>query len=118
MNQSGSSGFVLVSLDARLIMDWEAFHNEFAKLFGFPGFYGRNMNAWIDCMSYLDEPQAQMTTVRLKPGEIVVLQLDHVDELRRQFPDGYNAVIECSAFVNYRKREVGEPPVIALAFCN
>jgi RNAse (barnase) inhibitor barstar len=108
---------VLVNLDTRGIRDWETFHDEFCKLFGFPGFYGRNMNAWIDCMADLDEPGAQMTSLHVKPGEILVLHLDHVDELRRRFPEGYNAIIECSAFVNYRKIEAGEPPVLALSFC-
>ncbi|MDZ4753789.1 MAG: barstar family protein [Phycisphaerae bacterium] len=30
----------------------------FAETFGFPGFYGRNMNAWNDCMTFLDGPDA------------------------------------------------------------
>ena len=29
---------------------------------GFPGFYDRNMNAWIDCMSYIDELGAGMNS--------------------------------------------------------
>lgn len=107
---------ILIKLDARGMTDWETFHNTFSTLFGFPGFYGRNMNAWIDCMSDLDDPGTEMTSVHVKKGEILVLQLDHVDELCRQFPEGYKAIIECSAFVNYRKIEVGESPVIALSF--
>jgi RNAse (barnase) inhibitor barstar len=107
---------VLVKVDTREIKDWETFHDVFCKLFGFPGFYGRNMNAWIDCMSDLDEPETLMTSVHVKPGEVLVLHLDHVDELLQRFPEAYNAIIESSAFVNYRKIEVGEPPVLALSF--
>jgi len=48
----------VVRVDCDRITDWESFHSVFADVFGFPNFYGRNMNAWIDCMSYLDEPKA------------------------------------------------------------
>lgn len=52
----------VVKLDTRPITDWLTFHTVFAKSFGFPGFYGRNMNAWIDCMTSLDDPSAGMTS--------------------------------------------------------
>jgi hypothetical protein len=53
----------LVRLDCRRLVDWESFHTAFAEAFGFPLYYGRNMNAWIDCMSCLDEPGSGMTNV-------------------------------------------------------
>jgi RNAse (barnase) inhibitor barstar len=28
-----------------------SFHEAFASALGFPSWYGRNMDAWIDCMS-------------------------------------------------------------------
>jgi len=31
-------------------MDWETFHDEFQEKMGFFDGYGRNMDAWIDCM--------------------------------------------------------------------
>ena len=37
------------------ITDWETFHDTFAQALGFPGFYGRNMDAWIDCLTSADE---------------------------------------------------------------
>lgn len=52
-----------VSLDCNKFHDWPSFHEEFAKAFGFPDFYGKNMNAWIDCMTYLDDPDAGMSTL-------------------------------------------------------
>jgi hypothetical protein len=36
-----------VSLDCAKIHDWPSFHEEFSKRFGFPDFYGRNMDAWV-----------------------------------------------------------------------
>ena len=38
-------------LNGELFTDWESFHTVSAEVFGFPEFYGRNMNAWIDCLS-------------------------------------------------------------------
>ena len=38
----------VVSVDCARIHDWNSFHDEFATVFGFPDFYGRNMNAWIE----------------------------------------------------------------------
>ena len=34
-----------------MLKDWERFHDFFANTFEFPGYYGRNMDAWNDCMS-------------------------------------------------------------------
>src|SRR5688572_7987636 len=42
---------IVIKIDTQRITDWKSFHNLFAEVFGFPGFYGRNMDAWIDCMS-------------------------------------------------------------------
>ncbi len=35
----------VVTIDTRRITDWETFHDVFAEVFGFPEFYGRNMEA-------------------------------------------------------------------------
>ena len=35
-----------VKIDTSLIEDWNTFHDVFADAFEFPGFYGRNMDAW------------------------------------------------------------------------
>jgi RNAse (barnase) inhibitor barstar len=52
--QEESGNMTLVKLDTRRIRDWDTFHDLFAEVFGFPGFYGRNMDAWIDCMTWLE----------------------------------------------------------------
>jgi hypothetical protein len=71
---------MVVRLDCGRITDWESFRSVFAEVLGFPAFYGRNMDAWIDCVSWLDEPGSGMTTVAASPGGVVTLQLDGVDE--------------------------------------
>ncbi len=88
----------------------------FAEVFGFPNFYGRNMDAWIDCMSYLDDPESGMTTITCKKGEYIVLDLAHVKEFKKRCPKIYDDLIECSSFVNWRSIEAGEPPLVMVSF--
>jgi hypothetical protein len=106
----------LVTLDTRRIVDWATFHSAFAEVFGFPDFYGRNMNAWIDCMTSLGEPSDGMTSVHAPPGGVLVLQMERVADFARRCPEQYDAIIECTAFVNWRRIKVGEPAVLALSF--
>jgi hypothetical protein len=106
----------VVRLDCNRITDWESFHAVFAEVFGFPDFYGRNMNAWIDCMGYLDEPGAGMSAIHVPAGEVVTLHLDGVDEFAARCPEQYAALIECAGFVNWRRSSAGDGAVLALAF--
>jgi hypothetical protein len=107
-----------VSIDCPKIHDWDSFHDEFAAVFGFPDFYGRNMNAWIDCMTSLDEPDHGMTRIHAPKGNVLTMQLEGVAPFREQYPDLYAALIECAAFVNWRRIRVGEPAVLAFSFGN
>lgn len=86
------------------------------EYFGFPDFYGRNANAWIDCLTYIDDPGAAMTSIHAPPGGVLTLQLDYVDEFADRCPGLYAAIIECAAFVNWRRIETGQEPVLALSF--
>jgi hypothetical protein len=106
----------IVKLDTRRITDWTTFHDVFAQVLRFPDFYGRNMNAWIDCLTYIDEPGDAMTSIQVPPGGVLVLQLDHVDDFAARCPELYAAIIECAAFVNWRRTEAGHEPVLVLSF--
>lgn len=106
----------LVRLDTRRITDWPTFHDEFAELFGFPEFYGRNMDACIDCMTSLDSPEDGMTAVHAAPGGVVTLHLEDADGFALRCPDQYAAVLECAGFVNWRRIEAGGSAVLALSF--
>jgi RNAse (barnase) inhibitor barstar len=108
----------VVSVDCGKIRDWESFHDEFAAAFGFPNFYGRVMDAWIDCMTSLDKPEDEMTTVHAERDHALTLQLENIAPFRENHPDIYAALIECTAFVNWRRLEVGEPAVLAISFRN
>ncbi len=106
----------IVTIDAGAIQDWDDFHSAFSKAFGFPSFYGRNMDAWIDCLTHLDDAESGMTAVTVDPGAVLTLQIDRIDVLADRCPEAYAALIECSAFVNWRRVESGASPILALAF--
>lgn len=101
-----------VRLDALQISDWDSFHSVFATSFGFPSFYGRNMNAWIDCMTYLDADDG-MTTVHGSAADPVVIRLDNARTMPKEL---FDALVECAGFVNLRRLELGEPAMLMLAF--
>ena len=66
-----------VTLNAAAMTDESSFHAEFQSALGFPAFYGRNMSAWVDCMGYVDDPSAGMSTVSVTPGEVLVLHIEN-----------------------------------------
>jgi Barstar (barnase inhibitor) len=106
-----------VRVDAYRIHDTASFHDVFSSALGFPGFYGRNMDARIDCMTNLDDPSAGLTEIHVLPGEVLTLIIDNARGLKSKCPEIYMALVECSAFVNWRRAEREEPagPVLALA---
>jgi RNAse (barnase) inhibitor barstar len=104
-----------IRIDANRIKDWDSFHSEFAKVFGFPDFYGRNMSAWVDCMTDVDDPDAGMTKVTVRKGEILSLVIENAADFKRRCPEQFAALLESAAFVNGRRIEQGEPPVLALS---
>jgi hypothetical protein len=104
----------VVRLATKGITDWESFHSVFAKALGFPDFYGRNMNAWNDCMTYLDDAGTGMTTVTVSPGELFHLEIADAADFQKRLPEVFQAFIKSAAFVNWRRVEQGERPVLAL----
>ncbi len=73
------------------------------------------MDAWIDCLTYADEDDG-MRNVTAPAGDVLTLQLDGCRELRARCPDIYEALIDCAAFVNWRRIEVGCRPILALSY--
>jgi hypothetical protein len=106
----------IIVVDTSQIVDWESFHDVFATAFGFPSYYGRNLDAWIDCMTYLNDPAGSDTVIHAEAGQVLTLHLQHMSEFSRRCPDISAALVDCSAFVNYRLIEQGNPPTLALAW--
>lgn len=49
-------------------------------------------------------------------GDVLTLQIVRVAEFAQRCPEQYDALVECSAFVNWRGIEMGERPIVALSF--
>src|SRR5215213_9198585 len=99
-----------VLINAQELTSWDEFHDLFSKLFGFPDFYGRNMNAWIDCMSDLDE--GSMSTFVLAPEEDLIIAISNCSSLSGTQKAIFEALVDCSCFINHRRLDVGERPYI------
>ncbi|HEY4309454.1 MAG TPA: barstar family protein [Pirellulales bacterium] len=97
-----------VLLNASEIVDWDTFHTVCAREFGFPDFYGRNGNAWIDCLSYLGDDDG-MCRFTLVPDEVLRITVADSDTLRQRQPEILQALVDWTAFVNYRNAESADP---------
>jgi RNAse (barnase) inhibitor barstar len=104
-----------VRLDGREIIDWNAFHDACKRTFGFPEFYGRNMDAWIDCLSGLRDDDG-MSSFVLGPDEVLQIEVLHSDTLRARAPAILSALEDCTEHVNELCAEQGEKPVLNLVF--
>lgn len=104
-----------VRIESSRITDWASFHDVFAETFGFPAFYGRNMDAWIDCMTSLDTPEDGMTAIHAPADRPLILLINNASSFERRCPDIHNALLSCAAFVNGRRIEIGEGPVLLMA---
>jgi len=98
-----------VLIDTSKIIGWESFHDVFADTLGFPDYYGRNMNAWIDCMSSIGVYEEAWTAARgFEVGEKLLLDIPNAKAWKDRCPDIFEAFMEDVAFSNYRNLEVGE----------
>ncbi len=109
------AGGRVVAIDGDRIVDWDSFHDAMSEAFAFPAWYGRNMNAWIDLMTYLDEDWAT-TGFFVEAGEMVTLDIRNARPLHERCSEIYDALVECSAFVNWRRMETGGAAYLCLAF--
>ena len=105
----------VVAADGDRIVDPYSFHDVMSEAFAFPPSYGRNMDAWIDLMTYLDEDSAT-PGVFVEAGEIVTLELRDARGFRERCPEIYDGLVACGAYVNWRRMETGATAYLCLAF--
>ena len=53
-------------------------------------------------------------SVSVEAGGLLALRIDDAPDLQRRCPEQYDALIECTALVNFRRIEVGEKPILTL----
>lgn len=102
-----------VSLDAAQIADWESFHRLSQHAFGFPDYYGANMDAWVDCLSYLRDEEG-MSSIKLAEKEILDITLEHSQHWRDKLPEMLEELQFCVAAINDRYEDYGEAPALRL----
>jgi len=115
METSSVLNMATVRLDTSSISDWNAFHATCREAFGFPDFYGMNMDAWIDCMTYLDEGDG-MSRFHLAPGETLNIEVTDTESFNSRVPEIFDGLVECTAFVNQRYLAAGKSPLLSLVF--
>src|SRR5439155_26718002 len=103
-----------VRLNTKIINDWISFHNEFKSLFGFPDFYGMNMDAWIDCMSSLNDANAGISVIILEKDEPFLLEISDTEDFKSRIQEIFETLIECTAFVNQRYIQSVNKSVISI----
>jgi hypothetical protein len=104
-----------VSIDARAIEGEASFHDAFVSALRFPSWYGRNMDAWIDCMSSLDDPNNWLSEVTVQAGEMLVLAVENAAEFKSRCPELWRELLDGVAFVNWRRMEQGRSAFLAIA---
>ena len=85
-------------------------HLVFKEKLGFPDFYGMNWDALIDCLSYLREPEAEMTKVYLEEDEVLLI---YCNDLSKSKFDS-NVFIDVIEFVNARGLAWFNKPFVVL----
>jgi RNAse (barnase) inhibitor barstar len=103
----------VVRLDGSAIRDWPSFHRECQIKLGFPEFYGRNLDAWIDCLSTLRDNDG-MSIFALEPDETLQIEIVNAGVLRNQETQILDTLLDCVDAVNQRYTENGEKPALEL----
>ncbi len=103
----------IAHLNGANITDWAAFHAACRSTFGFPDFYGDNMDAWVDCLSYLRDDEG-MTTFQLMPDEVLQIELSDAALMRKQAPEILAELEFCITVINERYADYGEKPALKL----
>ncbi len=98
----------VVTVDGAAMTTAAAMHAELARGFGFPAWYGHNLDALLDCLSSLDEPG--MSTLALAPGATVTLAITAAAAMPASL---YHALLDLIAAANDRVGATG--PRLAVA---
>ena len=108
------SRMALVEIPASGIVDWESFHDTLAEALRFPDYYGRNGNAFLDCLrDILDGRDVPRT---LGPGESLTIDLGELGDLRARCPEQLAALVDWTSWANGEQIDLGNEGRVVLAF--
>lgn len=91
-----------IQVTERCFKDESKFHKEFSEVMGFPGFYGQNWDAWIDCMSSIDKPDEQMSQMTVGKSELLEIEILIKDGNSYYKTQTWGSFCSCVAAVNGR----------------
>ncbi|HEY1043088.1 MAG TPA: barstar family protein [Telluria sp.] len=100
-------------LNGEAIVDWDSFHAESRRAFGFPDEYTNTMDAWVDCLSYLRDADG-MSRFRLAENEVLTIVINGSAAMRVTVPEILEEMSFCIGGINERYEDYGEPPALRL----
>ncbi|BES86841.1 hypothetical protein PEC302107_30640 [Pectobacterium araliae] len=100
-----------VKIDFAKIKTLDDFYNELSDLFGFPDFFGRNINALIDCLFSLRYPEDEMTKITVSTSEYLLIELYNFSLTTEEIKETLIITIEN---VSLKCKEKGQEPSIVL----
>ncbi|HSI89353.1 MAG TPA: barstar family protein [Pyrinomonadaceae bacterium] len=102
----------LVRIDANAIKDGASFHSVCKEAFGFPLVYGANMDAFVDCLTYIYEGNG-MSEIILADAEDLTIEVIGGNDLRLRLPEIAESLSCAVEDLNERfVDEGGEPRII------
>jgi RNAse (barnase) inhibitor barstar len=107
---------MLIRIDARRLTGPAGLHAALDEALGFGPAYGKNLDALTDCLTHLDNPAAAMSRVQAFPGQVVLLVIEHTEGAGKAAAAQIKALADVAAFVNWRRLEKKQPPVVAVAY--
>jgi RNAse (barnase) inhibitor barstar len=88
-----------ISVNGASIVNWPSFHDEFSRAFRFVDGYGRNRDAWIDCMTDLHGPKSR-SGLRLPAGESIEIILSHSATVANSYPEIFADLLRLVRYAN------------------
>ena len=73
------------------------------------------MDAWIDCMSDLDD-SCGLTQFKPEPGEMLVLEVLDTGAFFERMPEVFADLVVCTAYANQQYLKRVDKPSLNLAF--
>ena len=89
-------------IDGATIIDWDSFHDEFQRQLGFFDGYGRNIDAWNDCMRdmYTNGEYKSLTKFDLNDRDTFTLIVTNAAQWKESAPGVYAVFEDCCSFCN------------------
>ena len=100
-----------INLDFLAIKNTDELYDSLSKKLGFPDFFGRNINALIDCLSGLRYPEEGMISVNVSNKGCLSLNISNFSQSTELLK---NIIIFSVGAVNKRYAEKGLEPALLL----